>query len=89
MLFEVGGKACLDKGTDPLVRGNGDVGCLTNGMRLEQVQRVGVKAVVVGFDQVDLDAGVGACGFEHAVQLLGCGHNVAGAQRARAVGARP
>ena len=55
MLFQVSGEAGLDKGADPLVGGDENIGRVADRMRLQQVEGIGVEAIRVGFDQLDFD----------------------------------
>ena len=81
--------AGFDEGAGPLVREHEDVRPLVDGERLQEIERVVVVALGVGLVQLDLDPLVAAGGGEHLVQRVAGRDDVAGAQRARAIGARP
>ena len=89
VVFEVPGIAAFGEGAGPFMRQHEDVGALVNREGLQQVQGVVVIALGVGLVELDLDALVGAGGGQHLVQRLARGNQIAGAQGARAIRARP
>ena len=77
----------LDEGADPLVRGDENVRPLVDGERLEEVERIGVEAVGIVLEDLDLHPVIAAGGLQHTVQLIRGGDDVAGTQGSGAIGA--
>ena len=81
--------ARLGELADPFMRRDIDVGPLVDRECLEDVERIRVVARGRALEHGDLHHLVGAGRLQRRIQRLGGGHDIAGTQRPRAVGASP